>query len=72
MNEFHQDDIEIDLEFVRFLNFQNPLKDESPAVIEELRGGNIGCVMITECKMLSEFQAFYPLSLSLVCRSCMP
>ena len=47
MHEVIRDDIEKDLEFLGFINFQNPLKEESPAVIDELRRGNVDCVMIT-------------------------
>ena len=47
MHEVIRDDIEKDLEFLGFINFQNLLKEESPAVINELRRGNVDCVMIT-------------------------
>jgi magnesium-transporting ATPase (P-type) len=47
MQEVTRDDIEKDLEFLGFINFQNPLKEESPSVIDELRRGNVDCVMIT-------------------------
>jgi magnesium-transporting ATPase (P-type) len=47
MHELTRGDIENDLEFVGFINFQNSLKRESPAVIDELRRGNVDCTMIT-------------------------
>ena len=47
MNEVNREDIEIDLEFVGFINFQNSMKKNSPAVIEELRRGNVNSAMIT-------------------------
>jgi magnesium-transporting ATPase (P-type) len=53
MHEVNRDDIEKDLDFLGFVNFQNSLKEESAGVIEELRRGNISCVMITVRGMLS-------------------
>ena len=47
ISEVSRDDIERDLDFVGFVNFQNCLKEDSPAVINELRCGNVDCVMIT-------------------------
>jgi magnesium-transporting ATPase (P-type) len=47
ISELKRDDIENDLEFVGFVNFENSLKEDSPAVIEELRSGNVDCAMIT-------------------------
>lgn len=47
VSEVKRDDIENDLEFVGFVNFENSLKEDSPAVIAELRSGNVDCVMIT-------------------------
>lgn len=47
ISEVRRDDIERDLDFVGFVNFQNCLKVDSPAVINELRYGNVDCVMIT-------------------------
>jgi magnesium-transporting ATPase (P-type) len=47
MHEVARDDIEKDLEFLGFINFQNPLKEESPAIIKDLLEGNVDCVMIT-------------------------
>jgi cation-transporting ATPase 13A3/4/5 len=58
MNEVHRDDIEKDLEFLGFANFQNSLKEDSPAVIEELRHGKIGCVMITVREILSSHSSY--------------
>jgi cation-transporting ATPase 13A3/4/5 len=58
MNEVHRDDIEKDLEFLGFVNFQNSLKEDSPAVIEELRHGKIGCVMITVREILSSHSSY--------------
>jgi magnesium-transporting ATPase (P-type) len=53
MNEVTRADVEKDLEFVGMVNFQNSLKEESPAVIDELLHGSIGCVMITVSDVLS-------------------
>ena len=47
MYEVTRDVIEKDLAFLGFINFQNSLKRESPAVIDELRRGNVDCTMIT-------------------------
>lgn len=47
LSEVKRDDIERDLDFVGFINFENRLKEDSPAVIHELRSGNVDCVMIT-------------------------
>jgi cation-transporting ATPase 13A3/4/5 len=47
MHEVTRDVIENDLAFLGFINFQNSLKRESPAVIDELRRGNVDCTMIT-------------------------
>jgi magnesium-transporting ATPase (P-type) len=54
MHEVTRDDIEKDLEFLGFINFQNSLKAESPAVIDELRRGNVDSIMITVSFALSE------------------
>ena len=56
MHEVTRDDIEKDLEFLGFINFQNSLKEESPAVINELRFGNVDCVMITVRKCVLPFR----------------
>ncbi|KAL3775476.1 hypothetical protein ACHAW5_005527 [Stephanodiscus triporus] len=53
MHEVTRDDIEKDLEFVGFINFQNSLKEESSAVIDELRRGAVDCVMITGDNVLT-------------------
>ena len=55
MHKVTRDDIEKDLEFLGFVNFQNSLKEESPAVINELRCANVDCVMITVCKFFFPF-----------------
>jgi magnesium-transporting ATPase (P-type) len=47
MHEVSRDDIEKDLDFLGFINFQNSLKEESSAVIDELRRGCVDCTMIT-------------------------
>lgn len=47
LREVKRDEIEKDLHFVGFVNFENALREDSPAVIEELRGGNIDCAIIT-------------------------
>ena len=47
LSEVKRDDIERDLKFIGFINFENRLKEDSPAVIHELRHGNVDCVMIT-------------------------
>ena len=53
MHEVTRDEIETDLQFLGFINFQNPLKEESPAVIKDLLEGNVDCVMITVRKRSS-------------------
>ena len=60
MQEVTRDDIEKDLEFLGFINFQNPLKEESPAVIKDLLGGNVDCVMITVRKLYFSSQNRIP------------
>lgn len=47
MSDVKRDDIENDLEFVGFVNFENALKEDSRTVIDELRSGNVDCAMIT-------------------------
>lgn len=47
MHELHRSDIEKDLVFTGCINFQNSMKQESPAVIAELRAGAIESAMIT-------------------------
>ncbi|KAL3816680.1 hypothetical protein ACHAXA_003870 [Cyclostephanos tholiformis] len=53
MHEVTRDDIEKDLEFLGFINFQNPLREESPDVIKDLLLGNVDCVMITGDNVLT-------------------
>ena len=53
MHELTRDDIETDLEFLGFINFQNPLKLDSPEMIAELHSGNIDCVMVTGDNVLT-------------------
>lgn len=54
VSEVKRDDIERDLDFVGFVNFDNTLKEDSTAVINELRNGNVDCVMITVSIPLSQ------------------
>ena len=53
MHEVTRDDIETNLEFLGFINFQNPLKPDSPGVIAELRNGNVDCIMVTGDNVLT-------------------
>jgi cation-transporting ATPase 13A3/4/5 len=53
MHEVTRDDIENGLEFLGFINFQNPLKPDSPGVIAELRNGSVDCVMVTGDNVLT-------------------
>ena len=53
MNEITREDIEKNLKFLGFINFQNSMKEDTPAVINELHQGNIACAMITGDNVLT-------------------
>jgi magnesium-transporting ATPase (P-type) len=48
-----RDDIETDLKFLGVINFRNVMREETPAVIQELEGGEIRCVMVTGDSVLT-------------------
>ena len=51
--EVTREDIERDLTFAGFINFQNQMKEETPQVIRELHEGNVACTMITGDNVLT-------------------
>ena len=53
INEITREDIEKDLTFAGFVNFQNAMKEKTPAVIRELREGNVASAMITGDNVLT-------------------
>lgn len=48
-----RDEIEKDLTFIGVVNFKNVLRDETPAVIQELEDGEVRCVMVTGDSVLT-------------------
>jgi magnesium-transporting ATPase (P-type) len=48
-----RDDVEKDLKFIGVVDFKNILREETPAVIEELKGGQVRCVMVTGDSVLT-------------------
>ncbi|KAL7471342.1 hypothetical protein ACHAXS_011637 [Conticribra weissflogii] len=53
MNEVTREDIEKNLSFAGFINFQNAMKEDTPAVIQSLREGNVSSAMITGDNVLT-------------------
>jgi cation-transporting ATPase 13A1 len=53
VSEVRRDDVETKLTFVGFVNFQNVMKEDTPAVIKELEEGNVGVAMITGDSVLT-------------------
>lgn len=47
IDEFSRDEVEEDLHLCSLLLFRNELKEDSAAAIEELKAGDVRCVMIT-------------------------
>ncbi|KAL7521821.1 hypothetical protein ACHAWX_006509 [Stephanocyclus meneghinianus] len=53
LNEVQRSDIEVDLTFTGCINFQNTMKHETPAVISELREGNVESAILTGDNVLT-------------------
>lgn len=53
ISDVTREDIEKDLTFSGFINYQNTMKDDTPAVIRELHDGGISCAMITGDNVLT-------------------
>lgn len=53
MNDVTREDIEKELSFVGFINFQNTVKEDAPTVIRELREGRVENAMLTGDNVLT-------------------
>ena len=53
VSSISRDAVESGLDFVGVLNFKNVLRDETPAVIQELEAGEVRCAMITGDSVLT-------------------
>lgn len=51
--DVHRDDVEKSLTFAGFVKFQNTMKEDTPAVLQELKEGNVFLAMITGDSVLT-------------------
>lgn len=53
LGDVKREDIEKDLQFVGFINFQNTMKEDTPSVIQDLREGDVSSTIVTGDNVLT-------------------